>query len=434
MTGQRRRRDGSTAVVAKRRTDTPIETGEIRALCEAAGVEVVGERTQARPRDPTYDLGDGAVADVADLVDRWDADLVVVDDHLDPGRAHNLQAAVGAEVVDRPRLVLDIFADRAETKRARLEVRLAELRYELPRAEASVERGESQGRQGFRSGGERPAAQLRADYRQRIKALEADLDQLDDADDGLRAARRDSGFDLVALAGYTNAGKSTLLRRLADDLAVDENDGHGDLTDTAASRDRLFETLNTTTRRATVGDRRVLLTDTVGFVDDLPGWLLSSFRTTLAAAREADAVLLVVDATDSLDDIRTKVETSLGELEDADGALVPVLNKRDEASDLDAKRELVADLADDAPVVTSATEDEGLDDLRSRLLDALPARERVTLSVPNTDDGNGFLSWCHDHGTVHDTEYGDRIAFDFEARPEVAAKAEGRAEQLQHTE
>jgi GTP-binding protein HflX len=420
-------RRGSTAVVAKRRTDTPIETEEVRALCKAAGVEVVAERTQARPRDPTYDLGDGAVADVADLVERRDADLVVVDDHLDPGRAHNLQEAVGAEIVDRPRLVLDIFADRAETRRARLEVRLAELRYELPRAQARVERGESQGRQGFRSGGERPAAQLRADYRQRIKALEADLDQLDDADDGLRDARRESGFDLVALAGYTNAGKSTLLRRLADGLVVDENDGHDDLTDTAASRDRLFETLNTTTRRATVGDRRVLLTDTVGFVDDLPGWLVSSFRTTLAAAREADAVLLVVDATDGPETIREKVETSLDELEAADGALLPVLNKRDTADGLDAKRRLLADLTEDSPVVTSATEDGGLDGLRDRLVDALPDRERVSLSVPNTDDGNAFVSWCHDHGTVHAPEYGDRITFDFEACPEVAAKAEGRA-------
>lgn len=428
MTGRR----GSTAVVAKRRTDTPIETDEIRALCEAARIEVVGERTQARSRDPTYDFGDGAVADVAELVERRDADLVVVDDHLDPGRAHNLQEAVGAEVVDRPRLVLDIFADRAETKRARLEVRLAELRYELPRAQAKAERGESQGRRGFKSGGEEPqAAQLRADYKQRIKHLREELDQLDDADDGLRETRRESGFDLVALAGYTNAGKSTLLRRLADDLAVDENDGHGDLTDTAASRDRLFETLNTTTRRATVGDRRVLLTDTVGFVDDLPGWLVSSFRTTLAAAREADAVLLVVDATDSEDEIREKVETSLDELADAEGTIVPVLNKRDAAGDgLDAKRRLLADRTEDSPVVTSATENDGLDDLRDRLTEALPDRERVSLSVPNTDDGNGFLSWCHDRGTVHDPEYGERIAFDFEARPEVAAKAEGRAEQL----
>ncbi|MDH5020514.1 GTPase HflX [Halobacterium rubrum] len=427
MTGRR----GSTAVVAKRQTDTPIETDEIRGLCEAAGVEVVGERTQARPRDPTYDLGDGAVADVAELVERRDADLVVVDDHLDPGRAYNLEAAVGAEVVDRARLVLDIFGERAETRRARLEVELAELRYELPRAQARVERGESQGRQGFRSGGERPAAQLKADYRQRIKDLEAELDGLDDADDGLRAARRESGFDLVALAGYTNAGKSTLLRRLADDLAVDENEGHGDRTETAASRDRLFETLNTTTRRATVGERRVLLTDTVGFVSDLPDWLVSSFRTTLAAAREADAVLLVVDATDSEDEIREKVETSLDELADAEGTLVPVLNKQDAAGDdLDAKRRLLADRTEDSPVVTSATENDGLDDLRDRLTEALPDRERVSLSVPNTDDGNGFLSWCHDHGTVHDPSYGERIAFDFEARPEVAAKAEGRADQL----
>jgi GTP-binding protein HflX len=427
MTGRR----SSTAVVAKRRTAPPIETEEIRALCEAAGVEVVAERTQARPRDPTYDLGDGAVADVADLVERHAADLVVVDDHLDPGSAYELEETVGGEVVDRPRLVLDIFADRAETKRARLEVRLAELRYELPRAQAKAERGESQGRRGFKSGGEEPqAAQLRADYKQRIKHRREELDQLDDADDGVREARRESGFDLVALAGYTNAGKSTLLRRLADDLVVDENDGHGDLTDTAASRDRLFETLNTTTRRATVGDRRVLLTDTVGFVDDLPGWLVSSFRTTLAAAREADAVLLVVDATDDPGEIRSKVETSLDELEDADGTLVPVLNKRDEATALDAKRGLLADLANERPVVTSATEDVGLDDLRKRLLDVLPDRECVSLSVPNTDDGNAFVSWCHDHGTVHDLEYGDRIAFDFEARSEVAAKAEGRAEKL----
>jgi GTP-binding protein HflX len=423
-------RHGSTALVAKRSTDTPIETAEIRALAESAGLDVVGERTQVRERDPTYDFGDGAVAEMAERVDREDIDLVVVDDDLDPGRAFNLEDAVGAEVVDRTRLVLDIFADRAETKRARLEVRLAELRYELPRAEAKAKRGESSGRRGFNSGGEEPqAAQMRADYKQRIKSLREELGQLDDADASVRDARRESGFDLVALAGYTNAGKSTLLRRLADALAVDENAGHDDLTDTAASRDRLFETLNTTTRRATLGERRVLVTDTVGFVSDLPHWLVSSFRTTLAAAREADATLLVVDATDDPETIREKVETSLDELDGREGELVPVLNKRDAATDLDAKRSLVAELAGD-PVVTSATEGEGLDDLETVIQDALPDRERLDLAVPNTDDGNAFLSWCHDHGTVRDTEYGDTIAFEFEARPEVAAKAVGRANDI----
>jgi GTP-binding protein HflX len=136
-----------------------------------------------------------------------------------------------------------------------------------------------------------------------------------------------------------------------------------------------------------------------------------------------------VDATDDPATIREKVDTSLSELDDREGELVPVLNKRDAASDLDAKRRLVADLAGD-PVVTSATEGEGLDDLQAAIRDALPGRERVALSVPNTDDGNAFLSWCHDHGTVHDAEYGDVIGFEFEARPEVAAKAEGRASDL----
>ncbi|WP_232700405.1 GTPase HflX [Halobacterium wangiae] len=422
-------RRGNTALVAKRAASHPIDTTEIRALCDSAGLEVVGERTQVRPPDPTYDLGEGAVADVAGRVERDDIDVVVVDDELDPGRAYNLEDEVGAEVVDRTRLVLDIFAERAETKRARLEVQLAELRYELPRAQAKASRGESSGRRGFKSGGEEPqAAQMRADYKQRIKHLRERLDKLDDADDEVRGARHESGFDLVALAGYTNAGKSTLLQRLADDLSVDE-DAHDDLGETAAARDRLFETLDTTTRRATLVDRRVLLTDTVGFVSDLPHWLVSSFRTTLAAAREADAVLLVVDASDPPETVREKVETSLDELEDRDGTLVPVLNKRDVADDLDAKRRLVANLVDD-PVVTSATEDDGIDDLRDSLLDALPDRKRVSLAVPNSDDGNAFVSWCHDHGAVHDVAYGDSVEFDFEARPEVTAKAEGRAEKL----
>jgi GTP-binding protein HflX len=424
-------RDDSTAIVAKRTAQPPVQTDEIRALCESAGLDVVGERTQVRERDPTYDLGAGAVADLGERVDRQDVDVAVVDGELDPEQAYSLQEELGVEVVDRTRLVLDVFADRADTRRARLEVRLAELRYELPRAEARARRGENSGRRGFRSGGEEPvAAQLRADYKQRIRNLQEELHQLDDEDTAVREARHESGFDLVALAGYTNAGKSTLLRRLADDLAVDENaTRHDDLAETAASRDRLFETLDTTTRRATVGDRDVLVTDTVGFVSDLPHWLVSSFRTTLAAAREADVVLLVVDASDSLETLREKVETSLDELEDRRGGLLPVLNKRDAASDLDAKRSILADLAGE-PVVTSATEGGGIDALRDRLCDALPERERVELSVPNTDDGNAFLSWCHDRGTVHDPAYDDTIDFELQARREVAAKAEGRAAQL----
>ncbi|MDZ7735520.1 MAG: hypothetical protein U5P41_04970 [Gammaproteobacteria bacterium] len=156
-------------------------------------LDVVGERTQVRERDPTFDLGEGTVADIAERVDREDVDIVVVDGDLDPGRAFNLEEEVGASVVDRTRLVLDIFADRAETKRARFEVRLAELRYELPRAEAKAKRGEFRpARRPERRRGTQ-AAQMRADYRQRIKHVREALDQLDDAD-GAFGTRAGSGI------------------------------------------------------------------------------------------------------------------------------------------------------------------------------------------------------------------------------------------------
>ena len=167
----------------------------------------------------------------------------------------------------------------------------------------------------------------------------------------------------------------------------------------------------------------------MGFVRDLPHWLVSSFRTTLSAAREADVVLLVVDATDSVATVHENVETSLGELDNRQGTLLPVLNKCDAATDRQEKRRVVTDLAGEA-VVTSATEGDGLNALRDRLCEALPERECVALAVPNTDDGNAFVSWCHDHGTVSKPTYGKTIEFELEARPEVTANAHGRAAQL----
>ncbi len=225
------------------------------------------------------------------------ADVVICDNDLGPAQAYELADEIGVEVVDRKRLVLDIFAERAETPRARLEVELAERRYDLPRAEAAAKRGETAGRQGFKSTGESEASQVRAAYKREIKQLEQQLDQVGDQSDERRQARHEAGFDLVALAGYTNAGKSTLLRRLADDLSVDE-ERHDDLTVEASVENRLFETLGTTTRRALLGDRRLLLTDTVGFISDLPHWLVSSFETTLAESYQADVVCLVIDASD----------------------------------------------------------------------------------------------------------------------------------------
>lgn len=430
-------RRGTTALIAKRRTDRPISPTELEALAESAGYEVAATSTQAREPHSRYEFGPGKVETIATRVDELDVDVVVCDNDLGPEQAYELEDAIGVEVIDRKRLVLDIFAARAETRRAQLEVELAERRYDLPRAEAAAKRGETSGRQGFKSAGETEASQVRAAYKREIKHLEQQLDQLGDEDATRRADRHESGFDLVALAGYTNAGKSTLLRRLADDLAV-EDDRHRDLSEEASVEDRLFETLGTTTRRATIDDRRVLLTDTVGFISDLPHWLVSSFETTLAESYDADVVCLVADVADDTDTLEHKVATSLDVLaEFRDGPVLPVLNKADVATDIDRKRSLVADsLADHdtldchEPVVVSALEPAGLDTLADALDDTLPDHERTTLAMPNTSAAQSVVSWCYDHGTVHDVTYGDSVTVDLEARPEVVAQAEGRAAKL----
>ena len=430
-------RRGSTALIAKRSTDRPITTTELEALADSAGYEVVDTITQAREPHARLEFGPGKVETIADRVESTGADVVICDNDLGPVQAYALADEMGVEVLDRKRLVLDIFAARAETRRARLEVELAERRYDLPRAEVAAKRGETSGRQGFKSAGESEASQVRAAYKREIKQLEQQLAQAGDESADRREARRNVGFDLVALAGYTNAGKSTLLRRLADDLTVDES-RHEDLTEEASVEDRLFETLGTTTRRASLGDRRVLLTDTVGFVSDLPHWLVSSFETTLAESYQADVVCLVIDASDDPDVIERKVETSLDVIgEFRDGPILPVLNKADVASGIDDTQSLVAELLAEHdrfgqhdPVVVSALEPTGLGDLATALDDALPDREHVTLALPNSGDAQSLVSWCYDHGTVHDVTYGDEVTLEFEARPEVVAQAEGRAAQL----
>src|SRR6056297_804444 len=194
------------------------------------------------------------------------------------------------------------------------------------------------------------------DIKARIARIRDELEQIEQTEEHRREQRRESGFDLVAMAGYTNAGKSTLLRRLAADLDVDENeDLHRDLETTAESEDRLFTTLGTTTRQAEMERRDVLLTDTVGFISDLPHWLVESFKSTLDAVYRADLVLLVVDVSEPIEDIRQKLVTSHDTLYERNEApIVTVLNKTDLVSEaeLAEKREALSALAPD-PIAVS---------------------------------------------------------------------------------
>lgn len=420
-----------TAVVVARDADEQPDTEEIRQLADAAGYAVVDECTQRRREDRTYNVGRGKAEELSRRVAATDADAVLFDTELTPGQYRDLTALLpdGTRIIDRHRLVLDIFEEGTGDKAARLQVELAKLRYELPRVRETEERTHMQ-----------EAAETGSrlvDIEKRIRVVENKLDRITDRATERRASRREEGFGLVAIAGYTNAGKSTLLHRLADDLSVETLEtGHDDLDGEAAVADQLFETLETTTRRATIDGRQLLLTDTVGLVEGLPHDLVASFSATLAAVADSDVGLLVVDASDPLPRLREKLRVALAELDAPREQLVAVLNKTDllDPDALAQRRELLAtEAAIDDIVGVSATEGTGIEALQSVVVDGVPGRA-ATFDLPNNGETQSFLAWAHDHGRVETTYEGDRVQVRFEAAPGLVKRAASRAETVDRSE
>lgn len=207
---------------------------------------------------------------------------------------------------------------------------------------------------------------------------------------------------------------------------------HADLDQTAAVEDRLFKTLETTTRRATLDGRGVLLTGTVGFLDDLPHWLVESFRNSLTAVEDTDAVVLVADLAQPTDELHRKLKTVHETMTEADPPIVTAFNKVDLLSpeERDERMAAVADLAVN-PVSISARHDDSLDDLAVKIREALPPLERADLSVPLTDDAMSLLSWLHDEAVEVDVAYkADRAVVEVRAKPETIARARDRLEGL----
>jgi GTP-binding protein HflX len=272
------------------------------------------------------------------------------------------------------------------------------------------------------------------DIKDQISNIKDELDSIARTEADRRDRRRESGFDLVAMAGYTNAGKSTLMQSLAADLELGENDDlHPDLDTTAEAQDRLFTTLGTTTRKMDMDRRDVLLTDTVGFITDLPHWLVESFKSTLDAVYYADLVLLVVDVSEPVEEIREKLVTSHDTLYERNEApIVTVLNKIDavDEDELREKTEALSALAPN-PIAVSGKEQINLEGLRARIDGELPDWHRERLVLPMTEDTMSVVSWLHDHARVDDVTYAaDEVVVDFEARPSIVERSRTKAGEL----
>ena len=427
------------AIVAKRVDSGTPDLTELRDLAAAAGYTVVGELTQTRDEDPAYCFGEGKVEELAARVVETDADTVIVDNEVGPFQMFNIGQTLPeeVEVLDRFTLILDIFGQRAQTRKAQLQVELAELRYELPRAAAKASLAKRDERPGFMGLGEYDESRER-DIKSRIANIKDELDAIAEKEAQRRAERRESGFDLVALAGYTNAGKSTLLRQLAAELDVDENaDKHPDLDSVAESQDMLFTTLGTTTRRAELDRREVLLTDTVGFISDLPHWLVESFQSTLESVYRADLVLLVVDASEPVHEMREKLVTSHDTLHERNEApVLTVFNKVDllSAEELDEKQAALSGIAPN-PISVSGRTGENVDTLRRRVEAELPDWRHERLLVPMDDETMSLVSWVHDHAHVQTESYeSDHVLLEFDARPAIVEQARAKAADLNAVE
>ena len=368
------------------RVDVDESLDELSRLAESAGARVVGRLTQERkaPSAALY-FGKGKVEELKTLSRREHADLMISDDALSPIQERNLGGSLGLRVIDRTALILDIFAQRARTMEGKLQVELAQLSYLLPRLVGQWKHLERLGGGiGTRGPGETQIESDRRMIRHRIRKITEDLKRVRVHRRLLRDRRKASGVPVVALVGYTNAGKTTLLNRLTGASAI--------------AADQLFVTLDPTARLVSSSPHTsFVLTDTVGFIRKLPHQLVAAFKATLEELAEADILLHVVDASHpALDDQVAAVEQLLGELELTERPTIVVLNKADR---LDADTSLPSLVERFQGVAVSALTGEGIELLLARIDEALrPGVERATLRIPYGD--GPAVALCYERGRV----------------------------------
>ena len=366
-------------------TDETIE--ELEALLETAGGFCTGKILQNRHTPDSHSfIGEGKAQEVRMLVEATESTMVVFDNELSPGNIRALEEIIGVTVLDRSALILDIFAQRAKTKEGRLQVELAQYQYLLPRLSGM---GKSLSRQGggigTRGPGETKLESDRRHIRERIARLQHELDQVRQVRMVQRERRMKNSVPVVAIVGYTNAGKSTLLNQLTD-AGIPANN-------------RLFDTLDTTSRQLTVSDNLdVILTDTVGFIAKLPHHLVEAFHATLEELEYADLLLHVIDASDeNREEHIAVVDKLIAKLAKPETPVLQCYNKADlvEKTDIPIGENVVA---------ISAKSGMGMDDLKAAIEKALGhSRHHVVVTLPYSM--GGMVETLHSSAQVLNVDY-----------------------------
>lgn len=367
---------------------------ELERLADTAGAVIVGRFTQRKEKpDAAFFLGRGKVSEIAMEIQNADANLLILDDELTPSQQHNLEQALGVKVIDRTALILDIFAQRARSREGKLQVALAQLKYNLPRLGGQgLALSRLGGGIGTRGPGETKLETDRRRIYTRIHEIEKQIEDLKKNRSLHRVRRKESQIPRVALVGYTNAGKSTLLNQLTGAEVFAE--------------DKLFATLDPTTRHLVLPDKQdILLTDTVGFIQKLPHTLVTAFRATLEEIQDADLLLHVVDC--SNEHFEQQIAAVIEVLQELDAEKKPMLyvfNKTEGIRNENIRRQM---LHDREGICVSVRTGENLDALQKKIEAFFQeSRIRLTLLIPY-DEGN-ILADLYAINAVHFAEYAEQ--------------------------
>ena len=372
---------------------------ELESLAEACEMEVAAKIEQnLSSLNPAYYIGSGKVKEVQETVEQMDLDYVIFDETLSPSQLKNLQKEVGVPIMDRTNLILEIFSRRAKTREARLQVESANLQYMLPRL---VGMREALGRQAGASGsmsnkgtGEKQIELDRRKIEKRISELRRELEAIEHDRNTQRKRRNDSSLPQVALVGYTNAGKSTLMNKMVETYVGKEEK-------MVVAKDMLFATLDTTVRKINQNDRKdFLLSDTVGFISKLPHGLVNAFRSTLDEVRYADLLLQIVDASD--EHYREHIQVTEETLRELGAEKIPCIYVMNKADLIMEKEELPR--IDGNKIFMSARDGIGLQELLQMIKKRVFSGNREGIFLIPYEKGE-IVSYLNSNATVSSQEY-----------------------------
>jgi GTP-binding protein HflX len=394
---------------------------ELKRLTESAGYAIVATVEQTRRADARYQIGEGKVEELAALVKETGAEKIIFDNPLKTIQSYNLAKATGVEAIDRFKLILEIFTRRATTVEAKLQIQLATQQYELAHAKEKVRLTKKGEQPGFMGLGAYEAEVYQEAVKREIHTIKKKLKKIREKRSLHRERRTELGYTSISLAGYTNAGKSSLFNALTEENLRTEKG--------------LFTTLSTTTRQLDLPGKKVLLTDTVGFIDRLPLTLIEAFHSTLEETIYADLVVLVLDLSEPLEAIEKKNRVCLETIDRIEASGIPLitaLNKIDRLNDQEIKQR-IQKLSSQVknPIPISALRQTNLDTLKMKIAERFNDVIEARFTLGLTDDTPRFLSWVHRNTKVKKEIYGEKtVEVLLEGEPSLVEGIRIRIEKL----